>query len=44
MKQVSRSAAGKAEVHKHNANDPKCSELTWLCIPLAVETSMAAGE
>ena len=32
------SAAGKAEVHKHNANDAKCTELGWVCIPLAVET------
>ena len=32
------SAAGKAEVRKHNANDPKCTELGWVCIPLAVET------
>ncbi|KAL5494324.1 hypothetical protein EMCRGX_G015631 [Ephydatia muelleri] len=27
-----------AEVRKHRANDPKCSELGWVCIPLAVET------
>ena len=32
------SAAGKAEVRKHNANDPKCTELGWVCIPLVVET------
>ena len=34
------SAAGKAEVCKHtyNANDAKCTELGWVCIPLAVET------
>ena len=32
------SAAGKAEVRKHNANDPKCTELGWVCIPLAVES------
>ena len=32
------SAAGKAEVRKHNANDPKCTELGCVCIPLAVET------
>ena len=31
-------AAGKAEVRKHNANDPKCTELGWVCIPLAVES------
>ena len=27
-----------AEVQKHRANDPKCSELGWVCVPLAVET------
>ena len=32
------SPAGKAEVRKHNANDAKCTELGWICIPLAVET------
>ncbi|KAL5494022.1 hypothetical protein EMCRGX_G015291 [Ephydatia muelleri] len=31
-------AAEEAEVRKHRANDPKCSELSWVCIPLAVET------
>ena len=31
-------AAEQAEVRKHRANDPKCSELGWVCIPLAVET------
>ncbi|KAL5486987.1 hypothetical protein EMCRGX_G019537 [Ephydatia muelleri] len=31
-------AAEEAEVRKHRANDPKCSELGWGCIPLAVET------
>ena len=30
--------AEEAEVRKHRANDPKCSELGWVCIPLAVET------
>ena len=23
---------------KHVANDPKCAELGWTCVPLAVET------
>ena len=32
------SAAGKAEVCKHNANDAKCAELGWVCTPLAIET------
>ena len=31
-------AAEEAEVRKHRANDPKCSELGWMCIILAVET------
>ena len=30
--------AEKAEARKHRANDPKCSELCWVCIPLVVET------
>ena len=35
---TSGSAALAAEVCKHNANDAKCSELGWTCIPIAVET------
>ena len=31
-------AVEEAEVRKHKTNDPKCSELGWVCIPLAVET------
>ena len=31
-------AAVAAESHKHVANDPKCFELGWTCVPLAVET------
>eukprot|EP00731_Ephydatia_muelleri_P012305 Em0006g1199a len=31
-------AVEEAEVRKHRANDPKCSVLGWVCIPLAVET------
>ena len=31
-------AAEKAEARKHRANDPKCPELGWVCISLAVET------
>ena len=30
-------AAANAESRKHDANDPKCVELGWICIPLAVE-------
>ena len=32
------------EVRKHNANDPKCRELGWVCIPLAVESYGCWGE
>ena len=32
------SAALAAEQRKHNANDVKCSELGWKCVPLAVES------
>ena len=31
-------AAYTAECWKHSFNDPKCQELGWVCIPLAVET------
>ena len=31
------SSAQVAEVSKHAANDEKCKELGWVCIPLAVE-------
>ena len=34
---TSGSAALAAEVRKHNADDAKCSELGWSCIPIAVE-------
>ena len=30
-------AALSAETRKHAANDPKCQESGWMCIPLAVE-------
>ena len=32
------SAAFAAEETKHKANDSKCAELGWVCIPIAVET------
>ena len=38
------SAAWKAEARKHNANDCKCRELGWVCIPLVVETNGCWGE
>ena len=31
-------AAHTAECRKHSSNDPKCQELGWLCVPLAVES------
>ena len=31
-------AALEAELRKHRANDPKCSELGSVCVPLTVET------
>ena len=31
-------AAHKAECQKHSSNDPKCQELGWVCVPLAVES------
>ena len=31
-------AAAASEQRKHIANDPKCQELSWVCVPLAVET------
>ena len=29
-------AALSAKTRKHKGNDPKCSELGWVCVPLAV--------
>ena len=37
-------AAEAAEKRKHTANDPKCAELGWRCVPLAVETYCNWGE
>ena len=31
-------AAAASKQRKHIANDPKCQELGWVCVPLAVET------
>ena len=31
-------AAAASEQRKHIANDPKCQELGWVCVPLAVKT------
>ncbi|KAL5463780.1 hypothetical protein EMCRGX_G032714 [Ephydatia muelleri] len=38
------SAAGNAKARKHMANDQKCRELGWVCVPLAVETYGCWGE
>ena len=36
---VSATAAAQAtEARKHKANDPKCSELGWVCVPMVVES------
>ena len=37
------SAAFAAEERKHKANDSKCAELGWVCIPIAVETYVCWG-
>ena len=37
-------AALSAETRKHAANDPKCRELGWVCIPMAVETYSNSGK
>ena len=31
-------AAYAAESQKHTANDTKCQELRWTCVPIAIET------
>ena len=42
---VSATAAAQAtEARKHQANDPKCSELGWVCVPMVVETYGAWGK
>ena len=42
---VSATAAAQAtEARKHQANDPKCSELGWVCVPIVVETYGAWGK
>ena len=37
------SSALAAEQRKHNANDVKCFELGWRCVPLAVESYAYMG-
>ena len=36
-------AARAAELRKHSENDRKCAQLSWKCIPLAVESYGAWG-
>ena len=31
---LAKSAAQVTEARKHQANDPKCSELGWVCVPM----------
>ncbi|KAL5517010.1 hypothetical protein EMCRGX_G002474 [Ephydatia muelleri] len=38
------SAAQATETRKHMANDAKCNELGWLCVPLVAETNGAWGK
>ena len=37
-------AAHTTESRKHRANDPKCSDLGWVCVPMVVETYGAWGK
>ena len=38
LAETSQRVGAAAERRKHAANDPKCAELGWVCVPLAVET------
>ena len=38
LPEVSVTAGSAAEERKHKANDSKCAELGWVCIPIAVVT------
>ena len=43
--EVSATAAAQAtESRKHHPNDPKCSDLGWVCVPMVVETYGAWGK
>ena len=41
---VAGAAALAAETRKHIANDKKCQELGWACVPIAVETYSNWGQ
>ena len=41
---LAKTAAQVTEARKHQANDPKCSELGWVCVPMVAESYGAWGE
>eukprot|EP00731_Ephydatia_muelleri_P018894 Em0011g934a len=41
---LAKSAAQVTEARKHQANDPKCSELGWVCVPMVAESYGAWGD
>eukprot|EP00731_Ephydatia_muelleri_P031396 Em0022g910a len=41
---LTKSAAQVTEARKHQANDPKCSELGWVCVPMVAESYGAWGD
>ena len=41
---MAKSAVHAAEARKHQANDPKCSELGWVCVPMVAESYGAWGD
>ena len=38
LNEAGMTAAAATEQGKHTANDPKCQELSWVCVSLALET------
>ena len=41
---LAKSAAQVTEARKYQANDPKCSELGWVCVPMVAESYGAWGD
>eukprot|EP00731_Ephydatia_muelleri_P032417 Em0023g924a len=41
---LAKSAAQVTEARKHQANNPKCSELGWVCVPMVAESYGAWGD
>ena len=41
---LAKSAAQVTEARKHQANDPKCLELGWVCVPMVAESYGAWGD